>query len=198
MNKTNCKLTLSLNGDQFNYLKNLAMDINMSVSQLLNRFAVDLLADPMHCNSSQNQAVSWYCLQLNQVDSPGSFIHWLTDHQFHRFFFCMFDSLLCHVTQTLKKVPETHMSFQDLCLEQVNALIRQRFSSGVKPGDLHVFLGMEDFSSPVQDHIREIFRTMEFIHAYYLKDQDAAPNSDSCCQDFLDLFCIWKDTVCRY
>lgn len=197
MEKYLSRLTLTVSDKEFEALLNLALEANTTITDMLCMFITDLVGTPDTTEDFRKYARGWYdTLHPTEQDTP-DFPVWLKRNNYHKTFFCLLSTIFTYVKQQLKCPPESGMSFDEMCMDQVNYLVECHFCP-LKMVKHENDLEVTDFPLAVQEHLTEIFDTMAAFYTQYMDDQKIEETSFSCESDMTEVVNFWRDYRSRY
>lgn len=193
------KLSLLIPDDRYEVLEEKAIDVNITVSDLLTLFIGDLTNDNPGHRPVSTLAHGWYQDCVQPSDDDPSFVQWLTASYRMRLFSCLLDSLFFHVDQIITgKDCGRDLSRDEFCIQTVHDLMLEDFCETHKAGSMPPDFMLNEFPLDVQIHMKHIFATLMDLYKDYLEYMDFDEEDNMFAVDVFQAFDLWKERKLRY
>ena len=197
MEKFLSRLTLIVNEEEFDAIMNLALEANTTITDMLCMFITDLVGTPGTTEDFRKHARGWYDTLHPAESKPLGFPVWLKRNNSHKLFFHALSEIFSYVSEQLKSTPESGMSFDEMCMNQVQFLVECHFCplrTEKRMNDLDI----SDFPLSVQEDLALIFDQMKAFYTQYVDEQKIEETRFSCEEDMNEVVYFWRDYKSRY
>ena len=197
--KTKCCLSICVTDEEFDVLMERAVQIGMSVSDMLGLFASDLAGNSTPVKPAEEITRYWHSVYVPDSNNPAAFITWLHSSSYIKYFFCLLDSIFCHVKgYELANHPLLGHDADEQALNRMEDILDCALGDEDSTEGKPCRREMEIFPQYVQDFFCSIISIMVSVYDEYAEETEISKEDRRCFLDILLAFHLWKDRVLRY